>query len=50
MMFTTRSAIAAYQEWQEAIKIYERLLPLLEAGSLRDRTVRELLQLYLNIG
>lgn len=39
-----------YQEWQEAIKIYERLLPLLEAGSLRDRTVRELLQLYLNIG
>ena len=39
-----------YHEWQEAIKIYERLLPALEPGELRDKTVRELLQLYLNIG
>ena len=37
-------------EWQEAIKLYERLLPTLGHGELRDRTVRELLQLYLNIG
>ena len=39
-----------YREWQEAIKLYERLLPTLESGELRDQTVRELLQLYLNIG
>ena len=39
-----------YHEWQEAIKLYERLLPTLEPGELRDQTVRELLQLYLNIG
>ena len=39
-----------YHEWQEAIKLYERLLPVLEPGELRDRTVRELLQLYLNTG
>ena len=39
-----------YHEWQEAIKLYERLLPTLEPGELRDHTVRELLQLYLNIG
>lgn len=39
-----------YHEWQEAIKLYERLLPTLEPGELRDRAVRELLQLYLNIG
>ncbi len=39
-----------YSEWQEAIKLFEKLLPTLEPGKLRDQTVRELLQLYLNIG
>ncbi|MCQ2431496.1 MAG: helix-turn-helix domain-containing protein [Clostridia bacterium] len=39
-----------YHEWQEAIKLYERLLSTLEPGELRDQTIRELLQLYLNIG
>lgn len=39
-----------YHEWQEAIKLYERLLPTLTPGEMRDNTVRELLQLYLNIG
>jgi transcriptional regulator with XRE-family HTH domain len=41
---------SAYREWQEAIKIYEKLLTVLEAGELRNRTVRELLQLYVNTG
>ncbi len=39
-----------YREWQEAIKLYEKLLPALDAGDLRNRTVRELVQLYVNMG
>ena len=38
------------REWQEAIILYERLLPALEPGQLRNQAVRELLQLYLNVG
>lgn len=40
----------AYGEWQEAIKLYEKLLTTLEAGELRHRAVVELIQLYVNIG
>lgn len=39
-----------YGEWQEAIKLYEKLLLTLEAGELRQRAVVELMQLYVNIG
>ena len=39
-----------YREWQEAIRLYEKLLTVLEPGELRDRAVRELLQLYVNCG
>lgn len=37
-------------EWQEAIKLYEKLLTTLEEGETRHQAVRELIQLYVNIG
>lgn len=39
-----------YAEWQEAVKLYERLLPTLEDGPARCQAVRELSQLYKNLG
>ena len=39
-----------YPEWQEAVKLYEKLLPGLTDGKLRRQTVRELSQLYKNLG
>ncbi|MBO4534897.1 MAG: hypothetical protein J5755_03050, partial [Clostridia bacterium] len=39
-----------YAEWQEAIKLYERLLPTLSAGPARCQAVSELSQLYKNVG
>ena len=39
-----------YEEWKEAISLYEKLLPALEEGELRRRAICELTQLYLNTG
>lgn len=39
-----------YAEWKDAIPLYEKALTLLENGELRDRAVRELIQLYVNTG
>ena len=39
-----------YPEWQEAIKLYEKLLPELQSGELRQKAVTELSQLYKNTG
>ncbi|MEA4831378.1 MAG: helix-turn-helix transcriptional regulator [Oscillospiraceae bacterium] len=39
-----------YTEWQEAIKLYEKLLSSLGEGDLRHQAVRELVQLYVNTG
>ena len=39
-----------YPEWQEAVKLYEKLLPALTDGKLRRQAVRELSQLYKNLG
>ena len=39
-----------YSEWQEAVKLYEKLLLTLHDGGLRQRTVLELSQLYKNLG
>ncbi|MBQ4425099.1 MAG: hypothetical protein II882_05130 [Lachnospiraceae bacterium] len=39
-----------YPEWQEAIKLYEKLLLSLPAGVLRQQAVLELSQLYKNTG
>ena len=39
-----------YPEWQEAVKLYEKLLPGLTDGKLRRQAVRELSQLYRNLG
>ena len=39
-----------YPEWQEAVKLYEKLLPDLPDGQLRQRAVTELAQLYKNLG
>lgn len=39
-----------YEEWREAIPIYEKVLETLPNGTLRDRAVEELSQLYVNIG
>lgn len=39
-----------YSEWKEAISIYEKLLETMEEGEQRQRAIRELTQLYLNIG
>ena len=37
-------------EWLEAVKIYEKLLPSMPDGAPRQRAVRELIQLYANLG
>ena len=39
-----------YSEWKEAISLYEKLLKTMEDGESRHRVIRELTQLYLNIG
>ena len=39
-----------YEEWQEAIPLYEKALQTLPRGKLRDRATDELSQLYLNLG
>ncbi len=39
-----------YAEWQEAIKLYEKLLATVAEGPLRHKIIRELMQLYLNVG
>ena len=39
-----------YEEWQEAIPLYEKALQTLPRGTLRDRATDELSQLYLNLG
>ncbi len=39
-----------YAEWQEAIKLYEKLLTSLGEGEMRHTAVRELIQLYENTG
>ena len=40
----------SYPEWQEAIKLYEKLLPMVNSGELRHHAVMELSQLYKNVG
>ena len=39
-----------YEEWKEAIPLYEKVLQTLPRGKLRDRATDELSQLYLNLG
>jgi len=39
-----------YAEWSEAIAIYEKLLPTLADGPARHQAIKQLSQLYLNIG
>ena len=39
-----------YTEWKEAIVIYEKLLKTLEVGEMRHNALRNLTQLYLNMG
>ena len=39
-----------YEEWREAIPLYEKVLQTLSRGKLRDRATDELSQLYLNMG
>ena len=39
-----------YPEWQEAVKLYEKLLSGLTDGRLRRQAVQELSQLYKNLG
>lgn len=39
-----------YPEWQEAIRLYEKLLASIQEGGLRQKTVSELSQLYKNTG
>lgn len=39
-----------YAEWQEAIKLYEKLIVSLGEGEMRHTAVRELVQLYENLG
>ncbi len=39
-----------YPEWQEAIKLYEKLLTSVNSGELRHNAVLELSQLYKNTG
>ena len=38
------------REWQEAMKLYEKVLPGLQNGKLRQKAVTELSQLYKNTG
>lgn len=39
-----------YEEWREAIPLYEKALEMLPNGALRNRALMELSQLYLNMG
>lgn len=39
-----------YEEWREAIPLYEKVLETLEYGNQRDQAVGELSQLYVNVG
>lgn len=39
-----------YPEWQEAVKLYEKLLQTLPSGEIRQRATVELSQLYKNLG
>ena len=39
-----------YPEWKEAIRLYEKLLPALPDGALKQQSVLELAQLYKNTG
>ena len=39
-----------YEEWREAIPLYEKALEMLPNGVLRNRALMELSQLYLNMG
>ena len=39
-----------YDEWKEAILLFEKVLEILPLGKMRDRAVDELSQLYLNLG
>jgi transcriptional regulator with XRE-family HTH domain len=39
-----------YGEWAEAIVIYEKLIPVLADGPARHKAMKQLAQLYLNIG
>lgn len=39
-----------YPEWQEAIKLYEKVLLTVNSGELRNKAVMELSQLYRNFG
>lgn len=39
-----------YEEWREAIPLYEKALEILERGEARDQAVEELSQLYVNVG
>ncbi len=39
-----------YAEWREAITLYEKLLHTLKAGEMRNRAIKELLQLYQETG
>lgn len=40
----------SYPEWQEAIKLYEKLLLTVNSGELRHQAVKELSQLYKDFG
>lgn len=40
----------SYAEWREAITLYEKALPAIEDASLRRQAIKELSQLYVNIG
>ncbi|MBR6029481.1 MAG: helix-turn-helix transcriptional regulator [Clostridia bacterium] len=40
----------AYHEWQEAMRLFEKLLETLKAGPLRREAVQKLSQLYKNLG
>lgn len=39
-----------YEEWREAIPLYEKVLETLANGPMRDQAVEELSQLYVNVG
>ena len=39
-----------YEEWREAIPLYEKVLKTLPNGVMRNRALMELSQLYLNVG
>ena len=38
------------RQWQEAIKLYEKVIPVMAEGKLRQKAVTELSQLYKNTG